>query len=274
MDICFDDKMMFQPQRIVCPRCLWSGLIITEDIRDDNRATWIWMTGAASPKARIKCPHCRNTFDLSFEACKSRGDEVLFKCIENPNTGLYMWKNMGSGNPKIPVYRPHARKRTLFERNLDARCALIAAHTVRWKQGAAVGRSLTDILSRLEDYTKCKTWTQFKKHHLVVDVCSTAGSTEMCEGFSGSFETVNNKHQDLKVALKDRLGRDAGMESNQFCQNKIGRCAEVHAANRCLNNVANSNINHLKFSIAYICRTGQPRSYCMNCITLFRLRNG
>lgn len=274
MDVCFDDKMMFQPQRLICPHCWRPGLIITEDIRDDNRAYRIWMTGLTSLITRIVCPRCSNTFEMTFEPCKSRRDEVLFKCINNPNTGLYMWKNMGSGNPKLPVYRPHARRRTLFERNLDVRCALIAAHTVRWKQGAAVGRSLTEILSSLEDYTKCKTWTQFKRHHLVVDVCSMAGSTEMYEGFSGNFQNVNNKHQDLVRAYRRRLGSDAEMESNQFCQNKIGRCAEVHAANRCLNKVANSDINHLKFSIAYVCRTGQPRSYCMNCITLFGLRNG
>jgi len=266
--------MMFQPQRIICPCCLRPGLIITEDIRDDNRATRIWKTLHSSLITRIVCPHCSNTFEMTFEPCKSRVDEVLYKCIDYPNAGLYMWKNMGSGNPKLPVYRPHARRRTLLERSLDARCALIAAHTVRWKQGAAVGMSLTEILSRLEDYTKCKTWAQFKKRHLVVDVCSMAGSTKMFEGFSGNFLNVNNRHRDLVRAYRHRLGSDAEMESNQFCQNMIGRCAEVHAANRCLNNDAHSDINHLKFSIAYVCRTGLPRSYCMNCITLFRLRNG
>lgn len=265
---------MFQPQRIVCPHCQQPGYIITEDIRDDNRETRIWKTWQSSLITRIVCSHCSNTFEMTFVPCKKCRDEVLYKCIDNPNAGLYMWKKIVSGNPTLPVYRPHARKRTLFERNLDARCALIAAHTVRWKQGAAVGRSLTEILSRLEDYTKCKTWAQFKRHHLVVDVCSNAGSNEMYEGFSGDFQTVNNKHQDLVRVYRHRLGGEADMDSNQFCQNKIGRCAEVHAANRCLNNDANSNINHLKFSIAYICRTGQPRSYCMNCITLFKLRNG
>lgn len=265
---------MFQPQRIFCPHCRQPGLIITEDIRDDNMKNRIWVVGTTILITRIVCPRCGKTFEMSFEACYSRGDEVLFRCIDNPNTGLDMWKKKGSRNPKLPVYRPHARRRTLLERKLDARCALIASHTVRWKQGAAVGRSLTEILSRLEDYTKCKTWTQFKRHHLVVNVCSTSGSNEMYEGFSGSFETVNNKHHDLEDALKDKLGGEAGKESNQFCQNKIGHCAEVHAANRCLNNDVNSSINHLKFSIAYLCRTGQPRSYCMNCITLFKLRNG
>ena len=104
--------MMFQPQRIICPCCLRPGLIITEDIRDDNRATRIWKTLHSSLITRIVCPHCSNTFEMTFEPCKSRVDEVLYKCIDYPNAGLYMWKNMGSGNPKLPVYRPHARRRT------------------------------------------------------------------------------------------------------------------------------------------------------------------
>jgi len=37
--------MTFQPQRIICPLCLHSSLIITEDIRDDNRENRIWVTG-------------------------------------------------------------------------------------------------------------------------------------------------------------------------------------------------------------------------------------
>lgn len=144
---------------------------------------------------------------------------------------------------------------------------------MEWHGVGAPGQSLEQILSRVEDYTKGSSWKNFRKKHLVVAVCGNGMNGNTHHGFSGKFAPVHNKNTDLMNAMRHRLGGAPEGRSNQFCNNLVGHCAEVHATNSYLYYEQQVPLNQLEYSIAYLVRNAMPRSYCMNCITLFNLRN-
>lgn len=74
-------------------------------------------------------------------------------------------------------------------------------------------------------------------------------------------------------AMDTKLGGAPEENSKLFCNNPIGHCAEVHAANSFLFYEPKTALKSFRFSIAYLIRFGEPRSYCMNCIELFDLTN-
>ena len=223
--------------------------------------------------AQVKCPSCPNTLLLEFEKVGCAGDDVLFECKTQPNAGLQMWRWMVQEKPRIPNYKPHYAGRSVFEQKLDHQCMEMANGIVKWKNDIAPGSSLSDILSQVEDYTEGVSWRNFKKNHAVVAVCGNGNTSESKHGFNGSFAPVKYKDTLLTNTMTAVLGPVLDEKSSQFCENKVGRCAEVHAANSFLYRGAVENLSLLQFSIAYQIRDALPRSYCMNCITLFQLNN-
>lgn len=107
----------------------------------------------------------------------------------------------------------------------------------------------------------------------MVALCGSFKSDTITRGFSGEFYSVNYKNADLMEAMDTKLGGAPEENSKLFCNNPIGHCAEVHAANSFLFYEPKTALKSFRFSIAYLIRFGEPRSYCMNCIELFDLTN-
>lgn len=272
--------MKFVPQIITCPLCKYQGPIITEDIHTkDIDVSLDEMTGCVRMiEAHINCPHCHQTFDVEFDIMANQGAETLFECNRQQNLGLQIWRRIENGNAKQPVFLPRINGCSYSEAELDGICRRIVCDYLRWKNQPQPNDDLAAILSQVEDYTQTVTWKKFHKRHYMVAVCAMPHTSKKFyfAGFNGDFRRVNNKNASLVHGLLRQLGGSAGSASNQFCNNPIGRCAEVHAANKCLNAFPGVKNNGLLFSIAHECRTGVPRSYCQNCITLFSpvLKNG
>ena len=269
--------MKYVPQAITCPNCNCnhSGMIITEDIPKTNLVPQINPDGRTDILAQIRCPECNGIIQIAFVFQRQVGDEILYECETQPNKGLQMWLRLVDGNLKSPVFRPVTGNRSPFEQTLDSRCQTIADLLHKWKSPLQPGQDLEEILGEVEDYTKKVSWKEFKARHYVVNICAEDESNNSYVGFSGRFDVVKNKNPQLIDAFLNELIGVAGDKSNQFCENPIGQCAEMHAANRCLNYENAANLPTLRFSIAYTCRHGSswPKSYCMNCITLFALSN-
>ena len=273
--------MKFQPQHITCDVGGYSSDIITEDI-PTNKLTLIHPSGSKPlrVRARIKCPTCTvaacphpGHFDIEFEQIRTQGPEVLFQAISS-NTGLQMWRLVVNNQAKIPSYYPGGR--TGLEGNLDTQSKSIADAMFKWKGSGVANNDLITVLSQVEDYTKSKSWNAFTKQHFIVATSAIDKpgiQPNNHPGFNGIYANVPNKNAKLQGAFVSQLGDKEGAQSNVFCNNPIGQCAEVHSANGSLNVDAGANLSDLKFSIAYHCRTSRPRSYCLNCITLFDLNN-
>ena len=263
---------MFQPQEIICTDCLHHGLIITEDF-------WIESIEVLSKDANgpsvlrvdVNCPHCHNVFKLEMKRMRIVGNHLLFECVSPLNTGLQMWRLMLDDSLKMPNYHPNFAYRP-NEQALDNKCKKIADDLIGWKQSKAPSQNLEMILGQVEDYTKGNSWNNFYGKHKVVAVCGDISTGMMKPGFSGKFYSINYKNADLMNAILSELG-EPDNSSKLFCNNPVGHCAEVHAANSFLYYESTHSLNTLSFSIAYRVRDAQPRSYCMNCITLFKLTN-
>ncbi len=273
--------MKFHPQHITCDVGGYSSDIITEDIPTNN-LTLIHPSDSEPlrVRARIKCPACSvatcphpGHFDIEFEQVCTQGPEVLFQAISS-NTELQMWRLVVNDQAKIPSYHPGGR--TGLEGDLDTQSKSIADAMFNWKGPGVAINDLIRVLSQVEDYTKSKSWDAFTKHHFIVATSAIDKPgihSSILSGFNGIYANVPFKNTKLQGTFVSRLGDKEGMQSNVFCNNHIGQCAEVHSANRSLNADARANLSDLKFSIAYHCRTNRPRSYCLNCITLFDLNN-
>ena len=262
--------MKFEPQTLT-NICGYSAKIITEDIpSSDLIVSDSANTGKKTIKAILESPICHKKFELIFEEKQQIGAETLFVCENDPNKGLEMWRILIDGKALQPAFIPNSAHRSDFEEYLDNRCFAIADQMVKWKNTPDPSHSLSDILKEVEDYTQSDSWRKFNRRHYMVALCNLDGNVEPpFIGFSGRYDTVKVKNIDLRNAFLQRLGGDGECKSNQYCKNVIGHCAEMHAANRCLNKWQRQSLDSLKFSIAYRCRTATPRSYCLNCITLF-----
>ena len=265
--------MKYVPQQIVCPNGD-HGNIITEDIPRKDLTLQPNQDGGIDIHAQIKCPICQAQFQVLFVHRRQVGNESLFECEIEPNRGLQMWRLIIDGEPKPPVYQPIEGNRSPYEQTIDSWCKTIADLIYLWNNQPQLGQDLVNILGEVVDYTKMDSWKTFKKRHYMVNVCGREGSS-FYAGFSGKFDVVKKKNQQLSNAFVKKLGSDAEKKSNQFCNNLIGHCAEMHAANLCLNQDSLASLPNLRFSIAYTCRFGssRPHSYCLNCITLFDLKN-
>ncbi len=268
--------MKYVPQSFINGTCGYAGEIITEDIPSNKLTVLRNPTGMVQIKVSIECPVCHNRCDLTFEEKRRVGDESLFECVTSPNVGLKMWRRIKDDIAMQPVFQPNNINRTALEKSLDCQCYQIADHMVKWKNEPQPGQQLVDILKEVEDYTQQESWKKFTKRHYMVAMCAVnAQNSNFFKGFSGRFDTVNKKNVDLTNALQHELGGVVESESHLYCNNIIGHCAEVHAANCCMNGNNQASTDQLLFSISYQCRTARPRSYCMNCITLFdTVRNG
>lgn len=268
---------MFQPQNVICPRCGTQHQIITEDIPSGN----IYMCSIPFASGhrlcvQLECPDCHNRFNLCFiEKSKAANHDTLFECTEQSNVGLQMWKRIEGCSLKIPSYFPNMGNRTAFEKSLDEMALAMVDKIHPWKEQPKPAKTLADYLGEVDDYTKQITWKKFKKRQLIVAFCAHDGGENYYHGFNGLFNTVKVKNQVLEQDFVSKLGGHEEDLPKHYCNNKIGHCAEVHAANSCLNHEPAPNTDDLRFSIAYQCRTAHPRSYCLNCITLFHgAKNG
>ena len=80
----------------------------------------------------------------------------------------------------------------------------------------------------------------------------------------------------LHSELINKLGGDCGQTSTKTnSDNKIGTCAEVHAANKLLKKLKNHcSIKNIEFSKPIRPRTMQEETYCENCKKVFhKLKN-
>lgn len=262
---------MFQPQNVICPYCGNQAHIITEDI------PWKYIQYGWDGELVIMlcCPSCHGRIELFFAEDKICNNEIRYRCVNHGNKSLNMWRRMDIGRALPPVFRFVSANRTSFERKLDSEGQKKADRIYKWLNEPQQGQTLEEILGQVGDYTKTETWKKFKKNHSVMVLCSHDGKKTRFIGFNGKFNTVNQKNQTLEDYIELYLNGKAEEFSHQFCFNRIGRCAEVHAANRCLNKESSANLDDLRFSMAYLCRFGIARSYCLNCITLFpTVRNG
>lgn len=265
----------FQPQNITCPHCGHQSCIVTEDIHKGSLVVFQGVS-VSQPNigAQIECPFCNNRFNLVFEWRRTLRDEMFFVCTSQPNVGLEMWRWMVGGEPLMPQYKYNPLRRTQLEQSIDRECKKIAAEIVGWgNMGGAPGRSLEVLLGHAEDYTKEKSWSNFSNKHFIVVVCENYLTGTIKPGYSGKWAPVHLKNRGLLAAISGVLQPTPRNRSVFFCNNPVGNCAEVHAANSLLYYEPQFGLNHLLFSTAYITRFGTPRSYCMNCIALFHLNN-
>lgn len=267
---------MFQPQSVICPNCGRVRQIITEDIpSSDLCVCQNRFAPGLNICANLECPECHETFRLCFVEKSAANSLTLFECIDVLNAGLQMWKRIDGVRKKIPPYHPNLVNRSAFERILDNDALAMANKIYPWQNQTNPARTLADYLGDVEDYTQQVTWKRFKKKQLIVAFCAHDGADYHYRGFNGLFNTVKVKNPVLENGFYTELGGGEEKFSKHYCNNKIGHCAEMHAANSCLNAEPTPDMNDLRFSIAYQCRTAEPRSYCLNCVTLFpNVNNG
>ena len=268
--------MMFQPQNVTCPKCGKQRRIITEDIPSGN----ICMCKSPIDHglrlcAHLQCPDCYERFKLCFCEKTKVNDETLFESAGPLNAGLQMWKKIEGHKIMTSTYHPNVGNRTTLEQMLDDKALAMANKIYPWQSQNDHAKTLADYLGEVDDYTKQIKWKQFKKRQLIVAYCAHDGNTKCYKGFNGIFNTVGKKNNVLKKEFVTKLGGNEENFPNHYCNNKIGHCAEMHAANFCLNAEPKTDTNDMRFSIAYQCRTAEPRSYCLNCVTLFQnVNNG
>lgn len=273
--------MKFHPQSITCNCGGYSSEIITEDI-PTKKIEVLQPTGARPLRLRahIECPACSVTtcphpghFDIEFEPILRQGPETLFQSISS-NPRLEMWRLVENGRALPPSYHPGIRSG--LERKLDIQSEEIADAVFKWKGAGQAGDDLIQLLRYAEDYTQSESWKKFIERHFIVAVSIVDKPGVLAKehpGYNGIYSTVPNKNAQLSSAFLSRLGNIEEEFPKLFCHNRIGHCAEVHSANKSLNAEPSAGLSDLKFSIAYNCRTKRPRSYCLNCITLFNLNN-
>lgn len=267
---------MFQPQNVTCPYCLHQRQIITEDIpARELQLCCFYLSPGIHAWACLECPDCGHRFCLYFMEKTKTKHIILFECLSQGNVGLTMWKEMDGFRFMIPSYSPNVTNRTVFERTLDDKALSEANRIYPWQHQTGHAKTLADYLGEIEDYTKHVTWKKFKKGQLIVAFCAHDGADSYYRGFNGLFKTVKVKNAVLRNEYSSKLEGQEECYSKNYCHNKIGHCAEMHAANLCLNAEPAPDTNDLRFSIAYQCRTATPRSYCLNCVTLFQnVNNG
>lgn len=261
---------MFQPQEITCTKCNHKGRIITEDIYESHLS---FDSVTNRIVATIRCPSCGKEFDLTFEQILRYQNKAHFRCVTDPNLHLEMWRQIENNKPKMPVFHSLG-SRSAFEKTLDSVARKKADLVYGWKDKAITSGDIVKIFGDLKDYTKKKSWKTFREDHFITVIVSEDNINNTRIGFNGKFEPVKQKNpallRDFSVVLKGSPDKF----SSQFCEFFVGRCAEAHAANLFMNDNPHIPLSDLSFSIAYDCRTVSQRSYCMNCITLFGLKNG
>ena len=268
--------MMFKPQNVTCPKCGSQRLIITEDVHSRNICKCVSpINHSLRLCVYLTCPDCYNQFKLCFDERSKSNNGTLFESTGRMNAGLQMWKRIDGCSKKTPAYHPNVANRTAFEQILDDKALATVNRIYPWQCQVDHAKTLADYLGEVDDYTRQVKWKQFKKGQLIVAFCAHDGGTRYFKGFNGLFKTVKVKNLVLKNEFAAKLGGNEEDLPKHYCNNKIGHCAEAHAANSCLNSEPAPDTNDLRFSIAYQCRTAEPRSYCLNCVTLFQnVNNG
>lgn len=261
----------FQPQSLTCPKCGTQHQIITEDISSRKiRSCRLNIDTVLHLCVQLKCPDCQKELCLCFVEKTKVNGETMFECQDRKNAGLQMWKRIEEVKIMMPLYQPNTGNRTDFEHGLDEEAIALVNIIYPWQNQAAPAGTLAELLGEVDDYTTQIKWRQFKKRPLVAVFCAHEGEAKYYKGFNGLFNRVKSKNQVLKNEFVSKLGGNDEDYPKHYCNNKIGHCAEAHAANSCLNAEPRPDTNDLCFSIAYQCRTAEPRSYCLNCITLFQ----
>ena len=114
-----------------------------------------------------------------------------------------------------------------------------------------------------ENYYKCR----YLDYPAAVVSCSNAISSSIIKSDYSHACRVDKLSMTLKQVLKP-LGIIGGI-ANNGCNNAIGHCAEVHAANKVSKKVPNTN--SFIFSKAIRPRTMETVPYCINCKRVFNL---
>lgn len=106
--------------------------------------------------------------------------------------------------------------------------------------------------------------------------CAVACSGLQNEIYKDHSKPVRPNTYDRVPALKYRLlkyaprnGKIGAITILPKCGNQVGRCAEPHAAKRCMINEPNTAINNLHFSVARDIITGEPMNPCAICTAVF-----
>jgi hypothetical protein len=102
--------------------------------------------------------------------------------------------------------------------------------------------------------------------------CSIAAKSKKIGAFGTSYQSLNKQdcHYELLMALSS-LGSLGKL--SKICDNEIGRCAEVKAANNILRRDKKSKISNIEFTQAIRPRTLEKMSRCPNCVTIFGNEN-
>ena len=99
--------------------------------------------------------------------------------------------------------------------------------------------------------------------------------------YSDYSKGVKANSYDSTPELRDRLLQCAVVNDVRIgavtrlpgCSNKVGHCAEPHAARKCIKDLASPHhpisIDRLIFSIAHEIKTGEPRNPCAICQHVF-----
>lgn len=75
----------------------------------------------------------------------------------------------------------------------------------------------------------------------------------------------NYKYEDVILRELEKLGKIDGRSNIKNCDNRVGHCAEPHAANELARRHNSVKIEDFEFGVAIRPRTLQPKSYCENC---------
>ncbi|MDE5875839.1 MAG: hypothetical protein K2H15_09340 [Muribaculaceae bacterium] len=98
--------------------------------------------------------------------------------------------------------------------------------------------------------------------------------------YSDYSQQAKSNSYDSFPELRDRLLACAPPDDRRIgvrtsipgCYNEVGRCAEPHAARKCLKDLPrriNQPIDSLLFSVAHTIKTGEPRNPCAICRAVF-----
>lgn len=86
--------------------------------------------------------------------------------------------------------------------------------------------------------------------------------------YCGESKSPVNYEYDKRIKTRLEILGNIGSIS-KYCPNKIGSCAEPHAADKVVKAI-NCDLDKLKFSYAYRPRTTKVIQYCSNCKQTFK----
>jgi hypothetical protein len=112
---------------------------------------------------------------------------------------------------------------------------------------------------------------RYNDYPAMVSACSETSRNAAIHKASSCTPIAKYIMAPLRALLVSRLGTIGERSAKTQCDNIIGKCAEVHAANKLLKSNIQYPINDIVFSIPIRPRTGEEKQYCVNCQTIFNV---